>query len=269
MSSTTDRLADYVPADEPLADIYSAEMTVPTDVYRDPVVVGVTDQRLVSLSETDEFTSVPLDRVASMRSTRTTDVSYRGMDYRLLLAGSALLGVVGLIVAATRLADLLASGLFLLAVGGVLMVYFGRQGRPAGLTDRLRSLDYWDVAAVDDRHRLLAGGGTLTVLGLSGLVAVTPTAAAAALAVAGLLLVGGVWLADYAWRHRGEFDGIDRVRRRLKEVQVWTDAGTTLSFLVDATEDLDRTLSRGGYRATEPNATDGSEAMEDVLVRER
>lgn len=268
MTSTTDRLAEYVPADEPLAGVYAAEMTVPTDVYRDPVVVGVTDERLVSLSETDEFTSVALDRVTSMRSTRTADVSYRGMDHRLLLAGSLLLGTVALVVAGALLADLLAASLFLLAVGGVLMLSFGHQGRPAELTERLGALDYWEVGAVDDRHRLLAGGSALTVLGLSGLVAVTPTLAAAALGVAVLLLVGSVWLADYAWRHRGEFDGIERVRRRRTEVRVRTEAGTTLSFLTDATEDLDRALSRGSYRATASKATEATNGSDDVLIRE-
>jgi hypothetical protein len=203
MTSRTDRLADFVSENEPLSDVYSVEMTVPTDVYREPVVLGVTDRRLVSVSDADEFTSISLDHVASIRSNQTAVVGYRGNDYRLLLAGSVLLAVTGLGVATTVLAGLLATSLLLLAVAGLLVAYFGSQGRPAGLTERLRELDYWEVTPVDERHRLLVGGGTLTLLGLLGLLVLTPTVLTTVLTVAGLLLVvASVWLADYAWRHR-------------------------------------------------------------------
>lgn len=269
ITSTPDRLADFVSENEPLTDVYSAELIVPTDVYREPVVIGVTDRRLVSLSDANELTSISLDHVSSIRSSQTTAVDYRGNDYRLLLAGSALLAVTGLGVATTVLAGWLATSLFLLVVAGLLVAYFGSQGRPAELTERLPDLEYWEVAPVDERHRLLVGGGTLTVLGLSGLVALAPTVLAAVLTGVVTLLVGtSVWLADYAWRHRRDLDGIERVRTRLKEVRVGTDAGNTVSFLVDPANDLDRTLSRG---------TDGvgtSESLthlgrEEELLRER
>jgi membrane protein implicated in regulation of membrane protease activity len=248
MTSTPDRLADFVSVNEPISDVYSAVLIVPEDVYREPVVLGVTDRRLVSLSDANELTSISLDHVTSIRSSQTTAVDYRGNDYRLLLAGSALLAVTGLSIATTVLSGWLATSLFLLVVAGLLVAYFGSRERPAEFTARIRDLEYWEVVPVDERHRLLVGGGTLTVLGLSGLVALAPTVLAAVLTlVVVLLLVASVWLADYAWRHRRDLDGIERVRTKLKEVRVGTDAGNTVSFLVDPDDDLDRTLSRGTY----------------------
>lgn len=266
MTSPPDRLADYISETEPLSGVYSAEMTGPGDVYREPVVLGVTERRLVSLSDANEFTSIPLDHISSIRSVPTNTVEYRGNDYRILLAASALLAGTGLAAAAALLTGILAMSLFLLAVGGVLVLNYGYQRRPESLIERLATLDYQEVPSVDERHRLLAGGGVLTLLGLSGLLALTPTVSSAFLTLTSLLLLlGSVWLGDYAWRHRSDLDGIELVRASRKNVRIDIYSGDTVSLLVDPTDDLDQMLSRGTYRS---EGSAPANRSVDGLVRE-
>lgn len=257
MTSTSGRLVDYVSGDERLLDVSPAEMTVPDHVYQEPAAVGITDRRLVLLSDAGEFTSIPHDHVSSIRSVRMQDIGYRGNDYRLLLAGSALLAGVVLSVATVLLTGLVAMGLFLLAVGGILMLYYSYQGRPAGLTERLGTLDYWEVSSLDDRDRLLAGGGVLTVLALSGIVVLTPSVSSVAFTLAIVpLMVGSVWLADYAWQHRSDLDGIEVVRTNRKVVHIGTYSGNTVSILIDPSDDLDQTLSKESHRIGTDTSSD-------------
>lgn len=79
-------------------------------------------------------------------------------------------------------------------------------------------------------YRLLVGAGAvLSALGFFGAV-VTSSGLLAALLV--LVGVGGLRLADYAWKRREEYEGIERVEREVEHVTVQVGGGVRRRFVL-------------------------------------
>ncbi|PSP81619.1 hypothetical protein BRC81_01300 [Halobacteriales archaeon QS_1_68_20] len=107
-------------------------------------------------------------------------------------------------------------------------------------------------------YRLLVGGGALLST-LSFLGAILAGSGAAALFFV-LLGVGGLRLADFGWKHREEYDGIERVENEVERITVHTDSGARRQFVLPVEEGVGARLSefvRTGERPEVPNVEDG------------
>lgn len=219
MPPAPDRLGEHLAPEEPLIAVYAA--TLSENSTWKPVSIGVTDRRMLCVSEDGGFVNVGYDSIATIRSRRRTRRTYRGTDYRLVLGGGglvAVLGGVGVIALAT---SALVPVLVLGTVGWLTAAaYLWRNGK----------------------HRLLTvGSGAAAVSCFTGIVLLASSALVSILA---LVPVGGLGLIDYARRHKDDFDGIELVRRQKKEVSIGTDDGRTIYVRTDPSEQIGRELSR-------------------------
>lgn len=261
-----ERLNGYIPEDEPLIGVYSAELTDYSYVYREPVVVGVTDRRLVSLSDADGFTSIPYEHVSWIRTGQTTNFAYGGNDYRLLIAGGLSLAGAGFVAVALLSSRLLVTISFALAVAGGSVLYHGHRGKDVVLPGRIGANGDRDGTTAAERQWLLAGGSLLTLVGISGIILFEPSIFAAVLTLfASILTIAGIRIVDYAWRHRSDLDGIEVGRTTRKVVRIGTGPEKTVSLMIDPAENLDQVLSRVVYTGG-PDAR--SESPPTELARE-
>lgn len=259
MAPASDQLREYLVPEEPVRAVYAA--TLSDDSAWEAASVGVTDRRLLCLSEDGAVVSVGYDSMCAIRSRSRSRLTYSGNDYRLLIGGgsfvaaAALLGTVAL--AATPLVPLLS----LLAVGGLAAtVHRQRTATTAERTTVDDVAEKLDAAFDGDdavrryrRHRSDRLGDQEVTPLTTGLVAVLAFAGLVAFAANPFIpflvppLAGGLALIDYAHRHRDELDGIEAVRRREREVEINTDDGRTVRLRSDPSEDIHRELSRVAF----------------------
>ena len=265
MTTASDRLGKHLAASEPLEVVGSA--TFLDDSTRESVAVGMTDRRILCISQAGSFVDIGYDHICSIRSRERTTTTYRGMDYRLpLVSGGllALLAFVGVFALAPRG---LVPALTLVTLGGVASVEYVRRNGveidwnglieyvdeatdSSHVTDDIRRHKARINERADDDQLLIGAGGLLAALAFVGVLALAPGVLVPALT---LVTVGGVALIDYAYRHREEFDGIEEVRQHQRDVRIDTDSGHTIHLRIDPHEGIDHELSRLTY-GSEPDA---------------
>ncbi|MHB9285438.1 hypothetical protein ACKVMT_00180 [Halobacteriales archaeon Cl-PHB] len=254
MSEIPAQIRDLLGTDETLVTVASATRADSRD--DEAVTVGLTDRRLVTVAADGGFLDLRYDAIHSIRSRQRESVAYDGIDYRalaLLGGGAVVAAVVGsLAVAANSGPGIVA----FLTLGGFAALVAGHRDAVDERAVRRSTRDWLASAVEDDRleryerrlgrhlevHEVLVAGSALvTLLALGGLFVVT---ASALVVVFGLLAVGGVWLVDYAIRHRDAFDGFHVARQAQREVVVHTADGRTVRLRLDGDSPFDRELSR-------------------------
>lgn len=229
MTLASERLGGYLVADESLEAVTAGKLF--GDSSPVAVAIGITDRRLLCLSEDGEFVDVKQDYIASIRSRRRTRLSYRGNDHRLLM------GAGGLLAAAAF------GGGFSLAwsahaAGGVLAF---AALLAAGASEYVRR----QPGDASEHHQQMVGSALLAAVAFVGVVVLT--ASVVVVPLLSLVTAGGLAVTDYAHRHRSEFEGIELVRRSEKEISVDTVNGRTVRVVIDSGEEIDRELSRLAY----------------------
>jgi len=256
MSETPDRLREHLVPGESLAAVHAAALSEGA-VWRE-VSVGLTDRRLVCVAEDGTFVAVGYGSVCAVRSRRRTTSTYRGYDYRLLAGGGLLLAVLGLLATVALATVALVPLLVLSAVAGLGSAahlrrtaddadWVGAEEVAARIGcgfenwDDLSEYAYRVAARAGERQRLSAGFGVVGAASLLGAAAVASTPLAV---LAALPTIGGLGLAEYARRHRTEFDGIEVVRRCEREIRVSIDGGRVLQIRADPEAGIGRAIGR-------------------------
>lgn len=288
MRAPANEFREYLAPGESVVDAGTG--TLLDDSRRREGSIGVTDRRVLFVAEDGGYVDVAQSCISSIRSHPRTTVSSEEARYRLVAAAGALLAVAAVAGAAVLTASALGTALFLVGVGGFVLAEHVRRSGPAvvwttlewvrerlpgrprvadpgspdlggfdrlgvdlggleGLRGRMR-----DAGELDERELLtFAFGG----VGLAALIG--PVALAASLAVLPLALValGGVGLADYAYRRERVLARDAGSRQREQEVSIHLADGRIVRLRVDAAGRIDRALSRrvGEERRASADAT--------------
>jgi hypothetical protein len=271
MSQPSERFGEYLLTEEPLRGVYAA--TLSDDSAPKEVTVGVTDRRLLCLSEDGTFLNIGYDSICAVRSKPRSRVTYRGNDSRVLLGGGAALAVLAFVGLVAFTATLVAPVFALATVGAIVTTasVYRSDDAPDLVTltdiedrtaadvdaDALRRAAERLPPAVDARRALLFAGVLATLVGIWG----TSAVAASSLAVLFLLpMVGGVALVDYARRYADDLDGIEIAREQAQNVRISTDDGRTVRLETDPSAGIDRELSRLAF-------VDDEEAVQPISAR--
>lgn len=265
--STSDRFRDHLCANESLVAVGSGTLVEPAD--QEAVSIGLTDRRLLSVAADGGFVDIGYDQINSIQSRPRQLIDSRGHDYRLLTAVGVVLALVAVGGIAVLTGGQLASSLALVTAGSVAATLVVRRPpvdveHPAldtaveAVDEFLRDVESmevdteWVPDTVDQQQLLSVGSSLLSVAAFVGVAAVAPLAVPFT-----LVAVSGVVLVDYAYRNRDRFDGIDVVRRQVREVNIYLVDGHAVHLRIDADEQIDRELSRCAAGATAPAAPTG------------
>lgn len=239
-------------------------------------VVGLTDRRLLFVSEDGDFTDVGYDHVCSIRSRTRRTLTPRGRRLLVLGAFGGLLALGGFSGSIW-----LSSGVggTLLVLASVLGVVCGEAVRRRGIgvdwgatLERVPGVDATSVGhgvaavetAADGGDRTEAGGGSIvsqhweteyvyvhwlvlcsSVIVAGGSIAglfVHTGGALAALCV--LAAIGGLAATEFAVRRKRRLDDVGANRQSDREVHIELVNGRDVSVRFDATTRIDRVLSR-------------------------
>lgn len=255
MAPTSDRLREYLITEEPLRGVYAA--TLSDNSSPKEVSIGVTDRRLLCLSEDGTFLNIGYDSICAIRSQPRSTFTYRGNDYRLLLGVGTVLAVIGFLALVAFTSSPVVPILLLATVGALAAtatLYWNRDGAELATLDDveqrvaadfdvdvLRRVERKIPHNVDSRQVLLSVSCLATVLGFVGTVAFAGSPLVVLFSVP---ILGGIGLVDYARRHVDDLDGIEIVRERARNVRISTDDGRTVRLEIDPSADVDRELSR-------------------------
>lgn len=272
MPQTTDRLREYLIPEEPLRGVYAA--TLSDDSSPKEVAVGVTDRRLLCLSDDGTFLNVGYDSICAIRSHQRSSFTYRGNDYRILLGSGALLAVLGFVALAAFASSPGVPVLALATVGAVAATAalfwsddVSELATPEAI-DRHTAADFDGAEAlrragqrlpdgVEAQHALTVASAFVAVAGFLGTAAVATTPVVLLFFVP---ILGGIGLVDYGRRHVEELDGIEISRERARNVRIRTDDGRTVRLETDPSADVDRELSRLAF-------VDREESVQTVSAR--
>lgn len=247
---TTGRLRDYLTPGETVAHVASG--TLCDDAARMVGTVGVTDDRVVFVSEGVGFMEVTHEAVASVQSRARTSYTRRGLAARLLIVGGLVLATVGLLGVVLATNGPIAVVLTVLAVGSVVALECVRRYDLdvdwSGLDEAVESRSIRPlVRRQDGRYtfgsnhgHLMVGFGVAAILAFAVLSAIVATPSVVLLALATL---AGVAVTDRAYRAMGELDRAGESRRREREVRIHLVDGRVVRVRVDAGDDIDRALS--------------------------
>lgn len=235
-----------------------------------PAVVGLTDERLMLVGEDGGFVGVGLDRISAVRSEPRTAFDVRGLDYRLVILAGYVLAIVGLVGVLGSAANPLTPTFALVTLGAVLAAdHVRRQGadldalletvadhdRDTGLADRLRLVKRRiNRHQTDEEFALAATGG----FAVATFVLVIALEGGAVAPVFTLFVVGGAWLAVYAFYNSETHDGMELVRVRQQTITAMVDDGSSISVRTRPDSTLARELARLGGTAGSPRR--GNEA---------
>lgn len=255
MSQLSDQLGEYVGSGETLEAVYAA--TLAAESSQAPVSVALTDRRLFWIADEGRFGNVDYDAITTVRSQPRTTRTYCFDDYRLALGVGGLAAVVGFAVAVAVASTLLVPFLLLAGVCGLVTAEAMRRHADdiewRGKTTVRERLDEFDLREAIRRFRGDSAGGTdlyqllllaSGLLGIGSFVGVVLVTASVAVAFGTALLVGGLALVDYAYRHRVEFEGFDIDRTSETTMIVSTADDRTLRFRVDPAADICKDVSR-------------------------
>ncbi|WP_313693183.1 hypothetical protein [Halorarum halobium] len=271
MRAPSNEFQPYLAPDESLIDAGSGALV--TDAYRREGSIGVTDRRLLFVSEDGEYVDVTRAGISWIRSQPRTSVSARSLRCRGLAVGGALVALVGFLAAAALTGSVLGAALVLGSVGGFVLAESVRRtgveairnavarverrlpdglDRPDWLADADRVRQRAVGRATDDRQLVVLG---ICCLALGALIG--PVALAGSLAVVPLTLVTlcGLAAAEYAARRERELKDVGGTRRHEREVDIHLVGGNTVRLRVDSAERIDHALSRvlGGRRNELPD----------------
>ncbi|MFU8869935.1 hypothetical protein [Natronococcus sp.] len=202
------------------------------------VIVGLTDRRVLCLSEAGAFASIGYEHVSSVRSRPRTRLEYRFRTDDALLVGAAgaLLATIGILVAIGAAAGAEPVGgaiaTSLAAVAATTIAGTRRARRANGLERAIR--------------RSLVVAGALVVASIVALAVLLSTIPFSLLAAATV-----VGLANLAWTPRfvAAFDRTGLSRTRGTELTIATVDGQTVRLLLEADADLGRELGASLARA--------------------
>ncbi|MFC4542114.1 hypothetical protein ACFO5R_09255 [Halosolutus amylolyticus] len=238
MTDAEDRLSSHLVEDEALQRLTSGHRL---ERPGDRLAVGLTDRRLLCVSDSGAFTDVRYDYVSSIESRERSRVRFTtGPD------GQRTLGLVGgvLVIGA------LLVGFGRLSAGGIVRdaVTVGFALATVAITSAIGHVCRRDDG-VAPREQLFVGTGILSVVVLASAGLFSPVLVAPLFVVATL---AGLVLVRYARRHRDQFNGIGLRRHRETLLTVTTVDGRTIDLAVEADTDVDRTLSTAVYRDSAP-----------------
>jgi hypothetical protein len=253
MLPASDRLREYLAAEELLVAVFAA--TLHQNSVWKAASIGVTDRRILCVSEDGEVVTVGYDSICTIRSRQRTTRAFRENDSLLLLGSgtlAAILGLVGVVVLAT---DIVAPLLVLVIVGGFVLVEYLRRNvdeiQPEtileGAKESLARTSMTEAHISDTRAAILTAltiGATLVAaVGLVGVVFASGRFAILSI----IVLLGGIALVSYAYWQGNDFDDIELVRRHETEVSISTDDGRMIHIRSDSSEELTQQLNRLAY----------------------
>lgn len=266
MRASTNEFQEYLAPDESVIDADSG--TLVDNSRRTEGWIGVTDRRLLFVSDDGGYVDVAQAGISGIRSQPRTTFTARGIRYRLVAAASAFLAVAAFLGSAVLTSNALGATLLLVSVGGFVLAEHVRRNGTDVVWTALETVDArlpdgFDGVSqfrervegardVDDQH-LILGFACLALAALIG-----PVALAGSLLVLLLMLValGGIGVADYAYRHERELAGGGGSQRHVREVSVHLVGGNIVRLRVDSAKRLDRALSRvAGERMHEQSRT--------------
>lgn len=201
--------------------------------------IGITDRRILFLSDGDRFVDVAHDAISSIQSRPRTRLTSDGKTNRLLL------GVGGLIVVSAFV------GVLGLGAGGLSLALMALTVATAAGAEYVRRTGSAERGSRDD-DLVVLGLVTVALTSLIGLVVLTEDLLVIPLS---LLALAGLVLADYANQRKNALDELGADRRREREVGIHLASGRSVYLRVDAGRRIDQDLSgvvRGATRPTSP-----------------
>lgn len=266
MRASTNELRTYLAPGETLVDGTAGALF--DDSYRSEGAIGVTDRRVIFVSEEGGFQDVAHDAIYSIRSRPRRGFTYRGTAPAMLAVlggGIAAAAAVGVLVLAP---SPLAFVLLLVSVGGVAAA---ERVRRRGVVAEWRTVERAKAelqGALDDVELFRGPAAKWSELGdddllTLGVVSVALTATIGLIAVAGSLLVvpltlvilGGIALAEYGHRRGNERDAVERVRPRERDVSIHLVDGRTVHLRLPPGGRFDRRLSAAVRESATPTAS--------------
>ncbi|WP_265111812.1 hypothetical protein [Halosolutus halophilus] len=241
MMPAEERLSDHLVEDESVQRLTSGRfLENPT---RERLAVGLTDRRLLCVSNGGSFTDIRYDYVSSIESRQRTRLRFSSGP-----EGQRVLGLVGGILAI----GVLLVGFGRLSTGGVVRdaVTVGLAIATVAITTAIVHAGRRDGQDTS-REQLFVGTGVVSVLVLVSVGLFSSTLVAPLFVVTTL---GGLALVWYGQRHRDRFDEIGLDRQRETHLSITTVDGRTIDIAVEADTDVDRMLSAAVYRDASPAA---------------
>lgn len=256
----SDQLRNCLVSDESLKAVSSA--TILEKSFRETASIGMTDRRLLCVSDGGRFMDIGYDNISSIRSRRRTTTTCRGNDHRLMIAVGILLAMLAFVGVVAISSGALTPFLVVVTVGATAATeYVRRNGADIELTavvDRVEGT-IGDVDAADairrrkaqvnehvnDDQLLAAGSALLAALAFIGIVIIS----SGFVSVLALIVIGAVALIDYAYRNKNKFDGIELVQQHHKELSIDTVGGRTVHIRIDPEEEIGRELSKFTHAA--------------------
>lgn len=251
MTAPSTEFDAFLAEDEPIVDGVSGKLI--DGEYSSEGSIGVTDRRVLFLSEGDRFVDVAHDAIHSIQSRPKTRFTHRGVGYRLL-------AVLGALVAVAAIPGVIA---FETSPTGVVLSFLTLGGAFGAETIRRSGGGSTRPPPGQDAEGHPADGGwiqraaSVTKYGGDGTPVVLFLAYVALLALVGLIAVsgsllvllpvlvtlGGAALSDYGVRRKRALDALGRSRRYEREVSIHLADGRRIRLRVDAAEPIDRELS--------------------------
>lgn len=253
MPPSADRFRGYLAVREPV--LAASTGTLFERSSRSAVSIGLTDRRLLCVTDDGQVLTVDYDAICTIQSRPRTTYPSHERDYQLLLGSGgviAFLGGLGVVVFAT---SILVSLLAFVAVGGVISAEYLRRRAdecPQGTVTEVAKYvpDAVDGAAVQqwtqrvtpvatDEDVLLVGTGGIALVSFAGLVLL---ASSGHVVLGVLMLVGGLALVDYSARHRNDLDEVER--RHEVDVHIDTSADRTIHLRSNPSAEFVQELNR-------------------------
>lgn len=233
--------------------------------------VGLTDRRLLFVSDDGEFTNVDYDHVCSIESRTRRTFTERGFRLRLLGAFGGFLAFAAFVTMVVLASSAVGTLLAFVAVGGVVVAESLRRagvdvdwdaieerlpglGRRAvienAVGDRTKADDggdsgiirqHWESEYVYVHQLLLVSAAVFATIAVGGLVAHTGGLLVMVPAVATIV---GIAAVDFAVRRIRRLDSVGGSRRDEREVRIQLVNGRDVSVRFDAAARTDRVLSK-------------------------
>lgn len=233
--------------------------------------VGLTDRRLLFVTDDGGFTDVDYEHVCSIRSQTQQTFTERGLRLRAAAALGGLLALVASLGAVVLASSALGGFLAITVIGGVAAAEalrrtgievdwdaiaerlpgFDRGARIGAATDGGARADEerdgglinqrWETEYVYAHQLLLLTAGILAVTAGIGLVALTGGLLVLALTIAA---IAGLAVTDAAVRRIRRLDDAGGSRRHEREVRIELVSGRDVSVRFDSTGQTDRVLTQ-------------------------
>lgn len=235
-----DRFASHVVDDESVRVLTTGRLLEGFTPGR--LTIGLTDRRLLCVSETDAFTDVRYEYISSIRSRPQTRWEYQYRTGDAVLAGlvGGFLALVFLFVAVGT-----ASGTGLVD-GSLTIVLAAATAVAVVSTQRVRRATGNGQA----NRQLFVGTGVFTLVAF---VAAAVVSSSVSLPLFALATGCGLVIAAYGPRYVAAFDGVGLRRHRKTQLTITTVDGQSIQLVTDVDAELDRELSTSLSRNDSPS----------------